>query len=728
MGDLDSLPPEIVRYVAESHDKLREDRESLARLETKLALQEAVQAALSLQIERLENRTPKNALRLKLRDGHHHMESVRGVDNGTDAGFAFEINARVGMKLSRGSWPNNRRLDLDAVGFGFCLDVLVSSCWATEVAAGRGAEGEQFTGGEGCTFAIYSTIQGAATYAATLGRAASIGICPGEYRETLIFTTQVHITGFGDLPIQDSLDADDNDRAYAYVNPSATQTAATFDFQDVGTASSVRNVAFKARDNKYCIDISGNSGTLMVSDCYLQAASAAGSGIDYPSFEAGLVLVVSGTRFEDLAIGINGAGNTRTLQAHDNLITNCAAGFATGDEALIATNRFTNNTVDIQVTSGTNEVRIEGNFSAGCGHFVKHAGGVLENQDLIIANNHAATWSTAFVDLSSMNDSPSGHIAIEGNTGIGASGTTALVLGANCRNLFGKRNRFAAASGTITFRSGGDHPSNHYEDNSAEETESVPHILEGGHGPELKADLLYVVVPLPLEIGWPDFSIDWGGAVVDYSAGTVVLTVSATNKIYADSSGNIIKTTGAWPTTPHKKLAEFVTGNTAGAPDYTSHTWFAPLLDMNQAAPVSGAVPADRVLGILYDAGGLNIGWNAFITREDNVMNSITAGTLSLTDNDINYVEVTGTTVSANTTGFTAGSIPLGTVVTSGADITSITEETAVLAMEKSHDILTNVSADDHHAKYTDAEARAAVPFVFYIPLGTDIDGAPVTP
>ena len=31
-------------------------------------------------------------------------------------------------------------------------------------------------------------------------------------------------------------------------------------------------------------------------------------------------------------------------------------------------------------------------------------------------------------------------------------------------------------------------------------------------------------------------------------------------------------------------------------------------------------------------------------------------------------------------------------------------------------------------APYTDAEARTAVPFVFYIPLGTDIAGAPVTP
>ena len=32
------------------------------------------------------------------------------------------------------------------------------------------------------------------------------------------------------------------------------------------------------------------------------------------------------------------------------------------------------------------------------------------------------------------------------------------------------------------------------------------------------------------------------------------------------------------------------------------------------------------------------------------------------------------------------------------------------------------------HTKYTDAEARAAVPFLLYIPLGSAEDGSPVTP
>ncbi len=50
------------------------------------------------------------------------------------------------------------------------------------------------------------------------------------------------------------------------------------------------------------------------------------------------------------------------------------------------------------------------------------------------------------------------------------------------------------------------------------------------------------------------------------------------------------------------------------------------------------------------------------------------------------------------------------------ADVLTPTEHTAI------------GDSSPHHAKYTDAEARTAVPFVLYIPLGTDVDGAPVTP
>ena len=37
-----------------------------------------------------------------------------------------------------------------------------------------------------------------------------------------------------------------------------------------------------------------------------------------------------------------------------------------------------------------------------------------------------------------------------------------------------------------------------------------------------------------------------------------------------------------------------------------------------------------------------------------------------------------------------------------------------------SHDVLTDVSANDHHTKYTAAEAVADVPFVVYIPFGSE--------
>ena len=88
------------------------------------------------------------------------------------------------------------------------------------------------------------------------------------------------------------------------------------------------------------------------------------------------------------------------------------------------------------------------------------------------------------------------------------------------------------------------------------------------------------------------------------------------------------------------------------------------------------------VLGSFYaqDTGtttGLTFGYQAGRVRNDNVVADTSAGTVAMTDNDVNYVEVHPTTgvVSSNLVGFTTLYVPLFEVTTSGAAITLVTDK-----------------------------------------------------
>lgn len=144
----------------------------------------------------------------------------------------------------------------------------------------------------------------------------------------------------------------------------------------------------------------------------------------------------------------------------------------------------------------------------------------------------------------------------------------------------------------------------------------------------------------------------WGGGVADNACIYVgptssdVINISIGPNVYTDDAN------GSWP--------EDVTG--PGAP--------------GAVVVVGGGL----LTPVLYDAGGIDIGWGDFTVRFDNNIVSVSADTLTLTDNGTNYLEVDSSgTVSANTTGFTLRQIPLGTVVCASADISSITEQTAAL-------------------------------------------------
>lgn len=73
---------------------------------------------------------------------------------------------------------------------------------------------------------------------------------------------------------------------------------------------------------------------------------------------------------------------------------------------------------------------------------------------------------------------------------------------------------------------------------------------------------------------------------------------------------------------------------------------------------------------------GLTWGYYGGRMLVDGVLTTIANGTVALTASTTNYVEANRSgTVSKNTTGFTAGSIPLYTVVTGSASVTSYTDE-----------------------------------------------------
>ena len=74
---------------------------------------------------------------------------------------------------------------------------------------------------------------------------------------------------------------------------------------------------------------------------------------------------------------------------------------------------------------------------------------------------------------------------------------------------------------------------------------------------------------------------------------------------------------------------------------------------------------------------GLNFKYQAGQVRNDSAVSFTPAGQVALTDNQTNYVEVDPAdgTVSANTTGFTSGRVPLFVVVTAAGVIDTITDK-----------------------------------------------------
>lgn len=88
-------------------------------------------------------------------------------------------------------------------------------------------------------------------------------------------------------------------------------------------------------------------------------------------------------------------------------------------------------------------------------------------------------------------------------------------------------------------------------------------------------------------------------------------------------------------------------------------------------------------LGVIA-ASGLNVDFYSGTIRDGVSIVSVVPGSLLLTASSTNYVEVSAAgVVSFNTTGFTAGRIPLAEVVTGVATITSVADKRAWLATDQ---------------------------------------------
>lgn len=79
---------------------------------------------------------------------------------------------------------------------------------------------------------------------------------------------------------------------------------------------------------------------------------------------------------------------------------------------------------------------------------------------------------------------------------------------------------------------------------------------------------------------------------------------------------------------------------------------------------------------------GLNFAYKNGLVRSVNTVTSVVAGSILLTDDTTNYIEVAPTdgTISANTTGFTVGKIPLFTVITASGEVDTVTDVRVFLA------------------------------------------------
>ncbi len=209
---------------------------------------------------------------------------------------------------------------------------------------------------------------------------------------------------------------------------------------------------------------------------------------------------------------------------------------------------------------------------------------------------------------------------------------------------------------------------------------------------------------------WGFYGGRYGGNAV--ANGTVSLTASTTNYVVALRSSGVVSVSTAttnWNDALYVRCYSIVAGAST-ITSYEDHRAGA-LGVSNYALPIAAAgtlggvkvgsglaidgagvlsasasAPGTQSLTDFANAtgttSGLTYGYQAGFIRADAVTTSVAAGTIALTANTTNYVEITGAgSVSTNTTGFTSGRYPMCTVLTGASTITTITDKRGVISV-----------------------------------------------
>lgn len=159
-----------------------------------------------------------------------------------------------------------------------------------------------------------------------------------------------------------------------------------------------------------------------------------------------------------------------------------------------------------------------------------------------------------------------------------------------------------------------------------------------------------------------------------------VIDVSADEIPFIDTTDN---------STKKESVADIVT---AVAGDGLSATSGVLNVSVDSGQIVAGAVDVSHLSDLRVTEGtGLIADYAAGTLRNDNTIVSIAAGTVTVADDDVSYVEVDSTgSVTANQVGFTSGRVPLAEVTAVTGDITVVTDKRAWLDVEIGASGLTN--------------------------------------
>lgn len=281
-------------------------------------------------------------------------------------------------------------------GGGDCMfNFMVSSCWATEITAGRGTQGQVFTTLSGCTFKMYSTVATAVLQAATdfaSTTPAVIFVCSGTYAESVLFAASQYVQIFGAgmnaTIIGGTSGASQNPTFRGSGGPISachlwlSNLTLKTNHSTSGTASSGISTTSTCEIRANDVLFQGNTGPLSAPEYSITHASGAATFWIMDCKATGYGFDISGTA----------SGHVRNVYFSSNTV-----GVIPGDDCTIEACTFEGCTTGISI-SGANDGLYTGN------HFINGTAGIAiltstVGTDITISNN-TGDGVTTFIDVS----------------------------------------------------------------------------------------------------------------------------------------------------------------------------------------------------------------------------------------------------------------------------------------------------------------------------------------